>query len=412
MTKPAAPDTATRSHLIAWRNALFVIFTLSGLSIASWVSRLPAVRDELGLDTSAVGLMILGLSFGAILGLVVAPQFLARLGPRGAVILSLSLNGIGIGGAGISAAVMPDPVLATVFLAVLGLGNGSLDVTMNVEGAAAERAIGRTLLPLMHAFFSLGTVLGALIGAGASALDIPVSWHLVAMAVLILLTGIAVVRFIPHEVDTEDPSTSAKTPFTARVREGLAVWADSRLLLIGLIMLGMAFAEGSANDWIALATVDGHNQSNTTGALMFGVFVVAMTIGRVAGGPILDRLGRVPVLRWSALIGAIGLLIFILTPALWSAMLGAALWGIGSSLGFPVGISAASDDPKTAAARVSAVAIIGYVAFLAGPPLLGFLGQHFGILNALYVVLALLILAALAAPAARELTGRFARRTS
>ncbi|QWT24689.1 MFS transporter [Subtercola sp. PAMC28395] len=412
MTQPAAPQSATRLHLIAWRNAVFVIFTLSGLSIATWVSRLPAVRDELGLDTSAVGLMILGLSFGAILGLVVAPQFIARLGPRGAVILSLSLNGIGLAGAGISAAVFPEPFLATVFLAVLGFGNGSLDVTMNVEGAAAERAIGRTLLPLMHAFFSLGTVIGALIGAAASGLGIPVSWHLTALAVLIILTGVVVVRFIPHEVDVEDPSTSAKTPFRVRVREGLAVWADSRLLLIGLIMLGMAFAEGSANDWIALATVDGHNQSNTTGALMFGVFVVAMTVGRVAGGPILDRLGRVPVLRWSALVGAIGLLIFILTPALWSAMLGAALWGIGSSLGFPVGISAASDDPKTAAARVSAVAIIGYVAFLAGPPLLGFLGQQFGILNALYVVLALLVLAALAAPAARELTGRFARRTS
>ncbi|CAN5374268.1 MFS transporter [soil metagenome] len=396
-------------RLIAWRNAVFVIFTLSGLSVASWVARLPAVRDQLHLDTGAVGLLILGLSVGAILGLVVAPQLIARLGPRRAIVLSLTLNGIGLAGVGISAVVLPEPAVATLFLAVLGFGNGSLDVTMNVEGAAAERAIGRTLLPLMHAFFSLGTVLGALIGATASALSIPVSWHLTAMAMLIALAGVAVVRFIPHEVDVEDPSTSATTPFTTRVKEAMGVWADGRLLLIGLIMLGMAFAEGSANDWIALATVDGHHQDNTTGALMFGVFVVAMTLGRVAGGPILDRLGRVPVLRWSALIGAIGLLLFILTPALWSAVLGSALWGIGASLGFPVGISAASDDPTTAAARVSAVAIIGYVAFLAGPPLLGFLGQHFGILNALYVVLMLLVLAALAAPAARELTGRFAR---
>ncbi|MEF2976409.1 MFS transporter [Subtercola sp. YIM 133946] len=408
MSQPvAAPPVAPR--LIAWRNAVFIIFTLSGLAMASWVARLPAVRDELHLDTASVGLVILGLSIGSVVGLVAAPQILARLGPRRGIVFSTTLTSAGLAGVAISAAVVPSPTLATIFLALLGFGLGSLDVQMNVEGAANERAIGRTLLPLMHAFFSLGTVIGAGIGAAASALGIPVSWHLSVMAVLILAVTIGAVRFLPQTVDTEDPATSVKTPFRMRVKESLAVWADTRLLLIGLIILGMAFAEGSANDWIAIATVDGHDQDNTTGALMFGVFVVAMTVGRVAGGPLLDRFGRVPVLRVSALIGAIGLLTFILTPALWSAMLGAALWGIGSSLGFPVGISAASDDPKTAAARVSAVAIIGYVAFLAGPPLLGFLGQHFGILNALFVVLILLVLAALAAPAARERTGRFAR---
>src|ERR1700712_2666340 len=177
----------------------------------------------------------------------------------------------------------------------------------------------------MHAFFSFGTVIGAGLGAAASALNIPVAWHLSVMAVLIVVTGVITVRFIPQTVDVEDPSTSAKTPLRMRVRESLAVWADTRLLLIGLIILGMAFAEGSANDWIALATVDGHHQDNTTGALMFGVFVVAMTVGRVAGGPILDRFGRVPVLRISALVGAIGLLVFILSPVLLVAIVGTVL---------------------------------------------------------------------------------------
>ncbi|MCU1479539.1 MAG: transporter [Subtercola sp.] len=398
---------STPPHLIAWRNAVFIIFALSGLSMATWVARLPAVRDQLHLDTAAVGLVILGLSIGSIIGLVVAPQILAAFGPRRGIVFSLTIAAIGLAGVGISAALLPEPALATLFLAIFGFGNGSLDVQMNVEGAASERAIGRTLMPLMHAFFSFGTVVGAGLGAAASALDIPVSWNLGLMAVLIVVAGVIVVRYLPQTVDVEDPSTSVKTPFRMRVKESLSVWADTRLLLIGLIILGMAFAEGSANDWIALATVDGHHEDNTTGALMFGVFVVAMTVGRVAGGPVLDRFGRVPVLRISALVGAIGLLGFILAPGLPTAMIGAALWGIGASLGFPVGISAASDDPKTAAARVSAVAIIGYIAFLAGPPLLGFLGQHFGILNALFVVLVLLVLAALAAPAARERTGRF-----
>ncbi|RFA07804.1 MFS transporter [Subtercola boreus] len=413
-TNLAVPVTsgATSASLKPWRNAVFVIFTLSGLAISTWVSRLPAVRDDLRLDTSQVGLLILGLAVGAVLGLIASQQLLHLLGPRAGIALCMVLVAIGLGGIGITATFVPELALGMVSLAVLGFGNGAIDVMMNLEGAAAERAIGRTLLPLMHAFFSLGTVLGAGLGAAASALAVPVIWHLVVIGLLIALTGIVVVRFLPKHVETEAEVSGGarpRLPFRERLRDSLAVWADTRLLLIGLIMLGMAFAEGSANDWIAIATVDGHHQSNTTGAIVFGVFVAAMTVGRVAGGPALDRFGRVPILRWSALLGAVGLLGFILAPSLWMAVVGAVLWGLGASLGFPVGMSAASDDPEKATASVSAVAMIGYIAFLAGPPLIGFLGQHFGILNALFVILALLIVAAFAAPAARERSGRFAR---
>ena len=410
---PGAPGgnvaPAELVRVAAWRNAVFVIFALSGLALATWVARLPAVRDQLQLDTAMVGLLILGLSAGAVIGLVVAPHVLAWLGPRGGILFCICLVAAGLAGVGLVTAFVPIFALAAFCLAVLGFGNGMLDVLMNVEGAAAERANGRTLMPLMHAFFSFGTVIGAGLGALASLFNVPVVWNLGIIAVLLVVVGVVIVRYLPKVVDVEDETTSAKTPIKQRIKDSLAVWADVRLLLIGLVLLGMAFAEGSANDWLALATVDGHHQDNTTGALVFGVFVLAMTVGRVAGGPILDRFGRVPVIRWSALLGAIGLLIFILSPVLWVAIIGVVLWALGSSLGFPVGISAAADDPQKAAARVSAVAIIGYCAFLAGPPLLGFLGQHFGILNALFDVLILLILAAIAAPAARERTGRFAR---
>jgi len=167
-------------------------------------------------------------------------------------------------------------------------------------------------------------------------------------------------------------------------------------------VLGMAFAEGSANDWLTLAMVDGHDVSKTAGALMFGIFVTAMTIGRLSGVFLLDRFGRVPVLRGSAVLAMVGLLIVIFGPSAEIAIVGIVLWGLGSSLGFPVGMSAAADDPKTAAARVSAVATIGYCAFLVGPPVIGVLGEHFGILRALLVVLVLVVAAGLASGAARE----------
>jgi cyanate permease len=110
----------------------------------------------------------------------------------------------------------------------------------------------------------------------------------------------------------------------------------------------------------------------------------------------------VPVLRGAALAAAVGIAIVILVPIIPIAMAGVVLWGLGASLGFPVGMSAAADDPKTAAASVSAVATIGYAAFLIGPPLIGFVGDHIGVLNALWIVLGLIIVATLAVPAARE----------
>lgn len=405
----ASPDT--RRALFAWRNAVFAIFFISGLGLASWVARLPAVRDGLRLSTAEVGLLIFGLSAGSVLGLVVAAWLLARLGARRAMVLSISVCALGLVALGAGSTVFSSAACVFLGLALLGLGLGSVDVMMNVEGAAAEREIGRTLMPLMHACFSLGTVVGALLGAGASAAHVPVFWHLFTIALLVLGTAIVAVRSIPLRAELGDDMSrtgpaSARPTWRARLRENLAAWRDRRVLLIGAIVLGMTFAEGSANDWLALGVVDGHDLSNTAGAIVFGVFVAAMTVGRVLGGPVLDRFGRVPVLRACAVLGVVGLLLFVLAASTWLVVCGTVLWGLGASLGFPVGMSAAADDPKLAAARVSAVAMIGYFAFLVGPPVLGLLGQSWGILNALYVIVGLMVVAGLVAPAAREAVRR------
>jgi len=384
------------------------MFFIAGLWSASWVARVPAVRDGLSLSTAEVGFLIFGMSAGSVLGLVAASWMLARLGARRSMLTSVTIAAVGLAGVGVGASLVNSAVFVFCALALVGLGMGSVDVVMNVEGAAAEREIGKTLMPLMHACFSLGTVAGALLGAGASAVGMPVGWHLLVIAVVVLVTAAIAVRYVPHRAELgDDPSAprQAEEPaitWRERLRANLMVWRDLSVLLIGVIVLGMSFAEGSANDWLALAAVDGHGMSNTAGAVVFGVFVAAMTVGRLVGGPLIDRFGRVPVLRACAALGIVGLLAFILAPTGWLLFAGTVLWGLGASLGFPVGMSAAADDTRNAAARVSAVAIIGYCAFLVGPPLLGVLGQHFGILNALYLVLVLMVLAGLAAPAARE----------
>ncbi len=413
-TSAVAPERAvvelTRSEIVRWRNAVFLIFALSGIGLASWIARTPAIRDSLGASTFEMGLIVFGVAVGAIVGLTLSSHVIARLGSKATIAGSVIGAGLGLVVVGLGATMTITP-LVVLGLALFGFGNGMCDVAMNVEGAANERALGRTVMPLFHASFSLGTIVGAGIGAAAEQFGIPIAVHLAVIGAVMIGAVLVSVRFLqPDPFATAEESTSGSESDVADAagasgggwKSRLAIWRDRRTLLIGVIVLGMAFAEGSANDWLALAMVDGHGVDNATGALVFGIFVTAMTVGRVGGVFLLDKFGRVPVLRVSAVLAGLGLLVVIFAPAAWLAGVGVVMWGLGSALGFPVGMSAAADDPRNAAARVSAVATIGYLAFLVGPPLIGFIGEHVGLLNALLLVLTLVAVAGIVSPAARK----------
>jgi MFS family permease len=171
------------------------------------------------------------------------------------------------------------------------------------------------------------------------------------------------------------------------------------------MVLAMALTEGVANDWLGVAIVDGYGAPAWLGAAGFALFVASMTVGRVFGTVLLDRFGRLQVLWGTMAVAAVGVVLVVLGQSPVLVATGILLWGLGASLGFPVGMSAASDDPVRAPARVSVVATIGYTAFLGGPPLVGFLGAHVGVLKALLVVSVVLVPAAFAVPAARKPTG-------
>jgi fucose permease len=300
------------------------------------------------------------------------------------------VTGMAVLSAGLTVAAAP---LAGVGLFMLGTGIAIWDVSMNVEGADVEQRLGRAIMPRFHAGFSLGTVAGAGAGAAAAALGVPLALQLVVTAVLVLAAQAVVTRsFLPvHAPQDDEVRTSGA---------GVA-WRERRTLLIGLLVLAFAFAEGSAYDWLAVALVDGYGTDGALAAVGFGVFVTAMTVARLVGTNLLDRYGRVVVLRVSAVSALVGVLLFVLAPTVPLALVGTVLWGTGAALGFPVGMSAAADEPERAAARVSVVSAIGYTAFLAGPPLIGFLAEATGILRALLVVLAVLALGSLVIGAAR-----------
>ncbi|QBE50266.1 MFS transporter [Leucobacter triazinivorans] len=392
-----------------------------GFGFGSWLSRLPAVRDHLDATTLQMSIYGFCLAVGSVAGLLLAGRVISRLGPRRTLQLGIAAQAV----------CMPAAVLVLwtgqvpLGLALLfgyGFAFSNCDVAMNISGASAERALGRPRLPLLHAGFSLGSVSAMGVGAAAEALGIAVPFHLIGVFLLILGVSLTVLRWVPAGdraaiapagaagvpatktgpipvVRAEHASAARAAPKPARARNP---WTDPRILLVGFTAMSMALAEGTAADWLPLALVDGRGVSNELGALILGVFFVSMTVTRVVGSPILHRFGRVPVLRGGAILCAIGVVVVILVPATWAIVLGAICWGVGCALGFPVGISAAADDPATAVRDVAAVSAIAYTAMLLGPMAFGFLGEHIGLLTAFWLLAAIVLLGGLASVAARE----------
>jgi MFS family permease len=183
----------------------------------------------------------------------------------------------------------------------------------------------------------------------------------------------------------------------AKLRQWLRGWLDWRLLLIGVVMLGVELGEGSAGNWLTLAVRNGHGQAAAVAALFAAAFAASEAITRIFGGPLVDRLGRVRTIRVTTALGVVGIVLFILGGNPWIVLVGVVLWAVGVSMGFPLGMSAAAESGPDPAARVSVVASIGYFANLAGPPAIGVLAQSAGLLNALWLVVALFVAAFAAA---------------
>lgn len=382
-----------RRQLAGWRNAIVIAFAIGGVSLAAWGPRLPELRLELGVDVGTIGLMLGGVTIGSIGGLLSAAPLLRRLGGRRALTAVVVLVPVAIAVIGTAAALHSVPLAAVGFV-VAGAGIGSLDVMANVEGTAIEALAGRTLLPLMHAAWSGGAALGAGIAALCAWLGITPSAQLLGEAVVILVVGVLAMRGIPDGTRAEEHDTTL-TP-RQRLRQWARGWADVRLLLIGVVMLGVELGEGSANNWLALATTDGHGQTAAVGALFFTVFAVSEAATRVSAGPVVDRLGRVRTVRWTTALGIVGAVLFIVGGSWWLTLVGVVLWAVGVSMGFPLGMSAAAQSGPNPAARVSVVASIGYFANFAGPPVIGAIAEHVGALSALWLV-AVLFVAAFAA---------------
>jgi MFS family permease len=382
------------SELARWRWAVTAAFGLGGITISAWGPRLPAIKTDLGVGTATIGLLLAGVTVGALLGLTASTPLRHWLGGRRAVTGAILLVAAALAVISLALTLNSVPLLAVAFV-VIGAGIGTLDVLVNVEGAGVERTAGRTLMPSMHAAWSIGAAAGSGIGAACAALGITPAAQFTGEAVVIAAASSVTLAFparrdVPDEPDEPD---EPKQDRGAQLRQWLRGWLDARLLLIGLVMLGVELGEGSANSWLTLAVRNNHGQSAAIAALFFTVFATSEGLTRLFAGPVVDRLGRVRVVRITTALGVAGIVAFILAGNPWIVLFGVVLWAVGVSLGFPLGTSAAAASGPNAVARISVVSSIGYFANLAGPPAVGALAQAAGLLNALWVIAALFIAA-------------------
>jgi predicted MFS family arabinose efflux permease len=391
----------TPPEVRAAAGATYVAFIGSGFALASWAARIPQIRDGLGLSPSRLGLVLLTIAAGSIVSLLLAGQIVTRFGSRRTVTAMAALLGLSLTAVAVGYRYGVAPVVAA--LPFFGFANGAWDVAMNVQGAVVERRLGRSIMSRFHAGYSVGTVAGALVGAVIVALHVPVTAHLIASALLVAVVVVLSVRAFVGDHSADAEAVPDDLPAESGLKRTLTTWREPRTILIGIFVLAFAFTEGSGIDWISVSMIDGYRVPATIGTLAFAVFLAAMTVGRWFGPALLDKYGRVPVVRVLAVLSLVGLALFIfgVHPAV--AFAGAVLWGAGASLGFPVGMSAAADEPAKAPARVSVVASIGYCAFLGGPPLIGFLGDHVTVLKALIAVGVLLVVAMSVAGSLRPL---------
>ena len=371
------------------RNAVAVIFTGFGFAAASWASRIPDVRAALHVSPGVLGLILLFGAVGSGISVPLAGIAIARFGDARVVAAAAVVATTGLGVAAVGYRYGIPAVAAGLF--GFGAGSGAGDVAMNIQGTAVERGLGRAILPKFHAGWSIGTVAGAGLGTLMVAWHVPVTAHLLAVAVAVGVTlAVATRGFLPTSAQSAQPAQGAAN---AGHRSPLAAWTEPRTLMIGLFVLCVTVIEGMGNSWLSLGVIDGYRSSAVLGTAALSVFLAAMTVGRWFGPGAIDRFGRVGVLSTGVVVALAGLLLIGLGRYLPVAMTGAVLMGLGIALGFPVGMSAAADDPRYAAGRVSAAASLGYVALLAGPPVIGALADVVGILHAIMLAGILLVAA-------------------
>lgn len=384
------------SRLIRLRTTLTIFFALDGFLFAGWVVRIPAIKQQTGASASDLGLALLGVSAGAVVTMMFTGRMCARFGSHPVTVVSSLLLALSIA---LPARTHSALTLGLVLL-LFGAAYGALNVSMNSAAVDFVAALRRPVMSSFHAAFSLGGMagagLGALVAGGLSA-----STHLLALTgVGLLVTVLAGPSLLRH---TLPPAAGpAPSPGKAAAPRRLDRRTRRLVVLFGVIALCTAYGEGALADWGALHLAQDLDAGAGLAAAGYSLFALAMTVGRLSGTALLERLGQTRTLVAGGVLAALGMLLGALAPTTWLALAGFAVTGLGLANIFPVAVARAG--ALAGPSGVAAASTLGYGGMLLGPPAIGFLADWFSLPVALTTVALLAAAAALIGYSARNVS--------
>jgi predicted MFS family arabinose efflux permease len=375
------PDQATRPDqltLTRARVATGAIFMITGSVFGDWVSRVPSIKDQIHAGTGPLGAALLGIALGAVAARPWCGRLVARFGSRivtrfaivacswSLLLPALARNAVALGGA----------------LIVLGAMLGSIDIAMNTHAVAVETQFDRPIMSSFHGVYSIGGLLGALVGGRAAAAGLSPLLHFTLAALVLSSVALAASSWLlPSAMDVVPPNLLVRG--RARLPQRLRV----PLILLGIVGLCSMAGEGAVGDWGAVYLHDNLGSTVSLASAGFAVYSLAMVTGRLLGDRFVARWGGWPVVTWSSAFGGIGFAIALALGRPIAAICGFIVLGLGLSLVVPVTISAAGRlGDGSAGAGVTAVSSVSGLGPILLPPIIGFLAEAVGLPAALGMV--------------------------
>lgn len=342
------------------RWAVSTIFFMNGMVLASWVPHIPAIKTQHALSDGQLGFVLLSMAVGSVLTLPLAGWLVGRFGSR----LMTTLAAISFCLALPLPVSSPNVLWLCLSLGFLGACNSTLDVSMNAQAVAVEQRYQRAIMSSFHGLFSLGGLVGAACAGLVLSLGAGVLQH------VLFITGVSLlsVLFALRQLLPTDSQPQKTNP--TFVKPTGALFGLGALAFFGLL------AEGSMADWSAVYLQHTLGTSASVAAIGFAAFSGAMAIGRFSGDSLVNRFGPSRLLRTSSMVAAAGLGCGLLVNEPIVAIVGFGLVGLGIANIIPILFSAAGQVRDVPAGMaLAAVASTGYLGFLAGPPLIGFVAE-------------------------------------
>ena len=375
-------------RLSLWFAATAVIFFARAAIFSTWQSRGPEVQELLHLDKPAMGWLVMLYPVGGLIGVFFASELTRRFGSKVLTVSGFAVTAVGMAALGLSVTA-GNVWLSALLLVIMGLPMAISDFVGNFEGAGVNRASPRSLMPAIHGAFGAGMVLASWVASAFIAGHVSLITNYLIIAAAALLPSIwAALNFPAHK---PTPNTVAQRREHARL--GRAVWREKHTVAIALIGFTFILGEISFGTWMPIALTSS-GFAPAVAAAAFGAFWIVITLLRFVGGAIVDKFGRPMTVLISSLINATGVAVFMLDPILHMPFVGIALWAIGLALGAPVAVTALSDDPARAAARVNMFITVVYLASCTAGPALGFVSKFTGLYFAFVIPLAFLVASA------------------